>query len=131
MSNNTKVIKIQCPFERVKKYNATPEAALYKAVIIQMIIDASNVSKDPKACRNEKRAKAWLFTRNEDFCSVCTMAEIDPEVVVTFARELIAMHGEKARIKNAARAELKSQKKVASLKNRLPGDLIWVRVIPQ
>ena len=120
-----------CPFERIKKYNTTPEAALYKAVIMQMIIDASNVSRDPKACRNEKRAKAWLFTRNDDFCSVCTMAEIDPEVVVTFAKELIAMHSEKARIKNAAHAKLQSQKKAVLLKNRLARDLVWVRVIPQ
>jgi hypothetical protein len=102
MANITKVIKIQCPFERIKKYNATPESALYKAVIMQMIIDASNVSKDPKASLNEKRAKAWLFANNEDFQTVCIMAEIDPQVVVRFAKELIAMHHEKIAVKNAS-----------------------------
>ncbi len=100
MSNNTKVIKIQCPFERIKKYNTTPEAALYKAVIMQMIIDASNISQDPKACRNEKRAKAWLFTQNEDFRNVCVMAGLAPQVVVTFAKTLIAIHKEKVKARN-------------------------------
>ena len=100
MSNYTKVIKIQCPFERIKKYNNTPEAALYKAVIMQMIIDASNVSQDPKACRNEKRAKAWLFAQNDDFRNVCVMAGLAPQIVITFAKTLIAIHKEKVKVKN-------------------------------
>jgi hypothetical protein len=120
MVNNTKVIKIQCPFERIKKYNATPESALYKAVIMQMIIDASNISQDPKACRNEKRAKAWLFTNNEDFSVVCTMAGIEKQVVTTFAKALIAMHCEKVIIKNAAkiRATIKPKTKYQSRKTQ-------------
>ena len=95
MTNNKKVIKIQCPFERIKKYNVTPEAGLYKAVIMQMIIDASNSSNDPKASRNEKRAMAWLFAGGEDFQAVCAMAGIDANVVQIFARTLISMHHEK------------------------------------
>lgn len=98
MTNNKKVIKIQCPFERIKKYNSNPEAGLYKAVIMQMIIDASNNSADPKACRNEKRAKAWLFNGGEDFQIVCRMANIEPNVVIRFAKTLIAMHVSKTQI---------------------------------
>jgi hypothetical protein len=97
VTNKKKVIKIQCPFERIKKYNANPEAGLYKAVIMQMIIDASNSSNDPKACRNEKRAKAWLFAGGDDFDSICVMAGIKPNIVQIFAKTLIAMHHDKAR----------------------------------
>ena len=143
MANNTKVIKIQCPFERIKKYNSTPEAAVYKAVIMQMIIDASNVSKDPKACRNEKKAKAWLFTSNDDFRAICAMAGIDSQVVVTFAKALIAMHSEKMMVKNAAKihASIKLKGKCQSRKNpnkivtrardRSVSDIILVRVTPR
>ena len=95
MTNNKKVIKIQCPFERIKKYNTNPEAGLYKAVIMQMIIDASNISGDPKACRNGKRAKAWLFAGGDDFETICAMAGIETNVVQIFARALIAIHHEK------------------------------------
>ena len=104
MMNKTKVIKIQCPFERIKKYNSTPEAALYKAVIMQMIIDASNLSTDSKACRNAKKAKVWLFTSNDDFRAVCAMAGINPRVVITFAKTLIAIHCEKARVRQEVRS---------------------------
>ena len=105
MANNTKVMKIQCPFERIKRYNATPEASLYKSVIMQMITDASNISNDPKACRLAKKAKAWLFTNSEDFKMICQMAEIEPQIVVTFAKTLIAIHHEKVRKKERAKLQ--------------------------
>lgn len=92
MSNTKKVIKIQCPFERIKKHNTHPEAALYKAAIMQLIIDASNTSKDPRACRNEKRAKEWLFSGSDDFYFTCAMAGMNPKIVIKLARELIGIH---------------------------------------
>lgn len=95
MANNKKVIKVQCPFERIKKYNAHSEAALYKAVIMQMIIDASNISKDPKACRNERKAKEWLFSSSDDFKLVCLMAGIESEIIVRLAKVLIKIHHSK------------------------------------
>jgi len=97
MSNHKKVIKIQCPFERIKKYNSNPEVGLYKAVIMQMIIDASNTSLDPKACRNEKKAKSWLFAGGDDFYMICRMANIESNVVIRFAKTLIAIHAEKSK----------------------------------
>ena len=110
MVNNKKVIKIQCPFERIKKYNASPEAGLYKAVIMQMIIDASNSSNDPKACRNEKRAKAWLFAGGDDFETICVMAGIKPNIVQIFARTLIAMHHEE--LKTGSKISKKSKSRI-------------------
>lgn len=116
MVNNKKVIKIQCPFERIKKYNANPEAGLYKAVIMQMIIDASNSSNDPKACRNEKRAKAWLFAGGDDFETICVMAGIKPNIVQIFARTLIAMHHEKLKIGSKISKKGKSRVRCSNMR---------------
>ena len=92
MKNKKNVIKLQSPFERIKLYNKSPDVALYKAVIMQMIIDASNVSKDVRASRYEKRAKAWLFLPNEDFRVVCGMAGMNPHFVIKIARSMINSH---------------------------------------
>lgn len=37
------VIKFQAPFERLKYYNSSPEVSLYKSIITQAIIDATNI----------------------------------------------------------------------------------------
>ena len=111
MTNKKKVIKIQCPFERIKKHNTNPETALYKAAIMQLIIDASNTSKDPRACRNERRAKEWLFSGCEDFYFTCAMASMEPKIVINLAKELIGIH------KNNTKKNMSiSQKKIISLK---------------
>ena len=90
--NKKRVIKLQCPFERIKKYNSKGEVSLYKAVIMQMIIDASNISSDTKAVKQEKQAKEWLFTSNEDFHFICNKAAMEPKTVINFARKLIDFH---------------------------------------
>ena len=93
--NRKRVIKLQCPFERIKKYNNHPETSLYKAVIMQMIIDASNISNDPQSIKDEIEGKAWLFGGNADFQLICNMAGITSTTVVDFAYHLIERHHKK------------------------------------
>jgi hypothetical protein len=51
------VMKFQAPFERLKEYNSSPEIILYKAIITQAIIDATNISNAPRAKTLETDAK--------------------------------------------------------------------------
>ena len=69
--NRYGVIKFQSPFERMKDYNFKPEVKLYKSVILQAIIDASNVSDDSYAKKIELEAKGWLFGKSKDFQEAC------------------------------------------------------------
>ncbi len=43
------VMKFQAPFERLKEYSPSPEIILYKAIITQAIIDATNISDEHRA----------------------------------------------------------------------------------
>lgn len=104
MTNKQNVLKLQCPFERIKKYDRNPISSLYKAVIMQMIIDASNISTNKKEAKLANRAKAWLFEDNEDFFVACSVACITPETARRTARELIEIHYERVRKKAAVRA---------------------------
>ncbi len=89
MSNKSKVIKLQCPFERIKKHNACPEVNLYRAVIMQMIIDATNVSKNPKMIKNADHAKEFLFGNGEDLEIICDNAGLTKSEVIKLAHNLI------------------------------------------
>lgn len=92
MPNKKNVIKLQCPFERIKKYEPIGEKSLYRAVILQMIIDASNLSEERRAKRLENEAKNWLFGENAEFIEICKRAELMPRHVRKLAQNLIELH---------------------------------------
>ena len=58
------VTKLQAPFERLKKYDISPDIALRKAIIMQAIFDATSTSKDRKAIKAKYEAQAEI-TRAE------------------------------------------------------------------
>jgi hypothetical protein len=90
------VIKFQAPFERIKKYNASSEVSLYKAIITQAIIDASNSSDECSAAKTiELEAKDWLFNNSDDFNEICCRAEIEPSFVVKIAKDVIKLNRQK------------------------------------
>ena len=90
--NRYGVIKFQSPFERMKDYNFKPEVRLYKSVILQAIIDASNISDDSYARKIELDAKGWLFGKSKDFQEACFRAEIEPYYVIRTAKKIIRLN---------------------------------------
>ncbi|MBF8246937.1 MAG: hypothetical protein ISN64_03025 [Rickettsia sp.] len=90
------VMKFQAPFERVKYYSDYPEIMLYRAIILQAIIDATNTSdaKIPKIL--EKEAKNWIFNSNEDFDIICENANINPEYVRKISSKTIELNLDKS-----------------------------------
>ncbi len=89
------VIKLQAPFERLKGYSDCPDVSLRRAVILQAIIDSTNMSQSRSAVRAAKEAKEWLFSDDPYFTKICFEAELEPETVVQTAREMIALQNQK------------------------------------
>ena len=77
----------------MKDYNLNPEVRLYKSIIIQAIIDASNISEDSYAKKIELDAKAWLFGESKDFQEICFRAGLEPCYVIKIAKKIIRLNG--------------------------------------
>lgn len=86
------VIKFQAPFERLKEYDYSPEVRLYKAILTQTIIDASNITEVKTAKKLEIEAKIWIFGNSQYFQEVCYMGEIEPDFVIKIAKEAIKLN---------------------------------------
>jgi hypothetical protein len=89
------VIKFQAPFERLKEYDYSPEVRLYKAILTQAMIDASNVSDSPEAKKYEIEAKTWIFGNSAYFQEVCHNAEINPDFMIQITKEAIKLNSRK------------------------------------
>jgi hypothetical protein len=89
------VIKFQAPFERLKQYNSSSEIILYKAIITQAIIDATNISTAPRARAMELDAKEWIFGNSDYFQKICHMARIEPGFVIKITKEAIKLNCQK------------------------------------
>ncbi len=105
------VIKLSAPFEKLKTYDPSPEVNLFKAVIMQHIIDCTNTSNNNESRRLEIEAKTWLFGNSRDFSTVCDFAKSTPWEVQKIAKEAIKMHSG-----SSNRTEMKNNKN-QSLKN--------------
>jgi len=107
------VIKLQAPFERLKKYTDNPEIALRKAIILQAIIDASNSSNQTYAKKIEQEAKNWIFGESDFFYKICYEAELEPQNVIKITREVIEMQKNSNRLikKSALYLKLLNQHK--------------------
>ncbi len=103
------VIKFQAPFERLKEYDYSPEVRLYKAILTQAMIDASNVSDSPEAKKNEIEAKTWIFGNSSYFQEICYNAEISPSFMIKITKEAIKLNSQKrpSRQANINRKEIK------------------------
>jgi hypothetical protein len=92
MVNMTNVMKFQAPFERLKLYNASPDIVLRKAIIMQAVIDATNISDSKEAKKLEIEAKAWIFGNDEIFKTICIEAGIEASFIVKITKEIIKIH---------------------------------------
>lgn len=71
-------------------YNATAsEQAVWRAVIVQALMDASSNSKKQENIQSKQEALVWLRGNSQDFATVCHHAGYDPEFVRDMARKAI------------------------------------------
>lgn len=57
------------------------EVALWRAVIVQALMDAASASGKQEMQQSKQEAIRWLLRGGEDFSIVCEMAEMNPERV--------------------------------------------------
>lgn len=88
----TFVLKPQAPFERLKMANDCPEVALNRGIILQAIIDASNTGGGSVSKKIARTAYNWLCGKSEGFKQTCFNADLEPNFVVTVAKQMIDLH---------------------------------------
>ncbi len=64
------------------------EIALWKAVILQALVDLQSNSKKKIANTYRIKALMWFNLKNEDFIQVCNWAGLDPAYVYQRARKV-------------------------------------------
>lgn len=68
--------------------NVDAETALWKAVILQALIDISSKSKKKMANIYRMQADRWINLRNKDFVAVCTYANFNSSYIFETAKRL-------------------------------------------
>ena len=67
------------------KYNISIQHSvrgLWRAVIMQAVVDASSKSKNRRAISHKKKAREWLkLPQDETFINTCMLAEMEPSYV--------------------------------------------------
>lgn len=64
--------------------------ALWRAVIMQALIDAGNNFKRPEYKSYKAHAISWLSGGSDDFLEVCSLADLEPDYVKKMAKEAIS-----------------------------------------
>lgn len=71
-------------FKQIKERNLNiqnkinSEIALWKAVIMQSVLDLMSTSKRTEEVLAKKTAKSWLDKNNSNFLTVCQLADLEP-----------------------------------------------------
>jgi glutamate-1-semialdehyde aminotransferase len=66
------------------------QQAMWRAVIVQALMDAASQSKKPEAEISRREAMVWLRGKSADFKEVCENAGFDPEFVREMAAKCLA-----------------------------------------
>ena len=64
------------------------EIALWKAVILQALVDLQTTSKKKIATTYRVKALMWFNLKNEEFLTVCNYAGLDPKYVYQKAQKI-------------------------------------------
>lgn len=72
---------------------AQDEESLWKAVIMQALVDATTCQTQDDSARSRLEAMRWLTNNNPDFLDVCLRACLDPNQVRVMAKKAIANPG--------------------------------------
>lgn len=65
------------------------EKTLWRSVVTQAIVDATTIPRNTKMRIEKDQAINWLLSDKKDFCLVCEMADLNPQLVMHFAKEII------------------------------------------
>ena len=68
--------------------NRSPEKALWKAVLLQAFVDLQNNSKKKIANTYRVRNLFWFSIKNREFLDVCNYAGLDPDYVISKAKNI-------------------------------------------
>jgi hypothetical protein len=68
----------------------TAEVGLFRAVIMQALLDAVSQSKRTEEKMEKMKARRWFDVNNKDFLTVCEFAQLSPEWVIIKSRKAIA-----------------------------------------
>lgn len=109
------VIKFQAPFERLKLYDECPYVNLFKSIILQSIIDATNISTiKNESKKDEIEARNWIFSDNGSFQEYCEYAKFDHTYMRRLAKNIIKIHRSnslKLKAKEVRRNDIQSAKR--------------------
>lgn len=72
---------------------AEEEEILWRAVILQALVDVTTFHRDPDLAGSKLDAIRWLTISNQDFMDVCLCACLDPNEVRVMAKKAIANPG--------------------------------------
>lgn len=64
--------------------------AIWRAIVLQMFVDATTSSKNTEAKRNKEVALEWFDLRSKDFRLTCEYADICPYTVMQSFERMIA-----------------------------------------
>ncbi len=98
MSN---VLKFQSPYEKAIQSSNIPEVSLNRAVLLQLITDATNTSPTREAKKHEIEAKNWIFTDSDDLSYACDAAGLHPKNLRNIALEAIKLKQEQTNTSNS------------------------------
>lgn len=70
------------------------DEALWRAVILQAMLDAVTRSRKPEAEHTRGQARKWLASRSRDFALVCDLGGMEPSYVRRMAKKVLACGGE-------------------------------------
>lgn len=65
------------------------EAALWRAVILQALLDATSTCPSPESRHQRYLAQTWFLRRNADFHTVCDLALLEADYVLTHVKEVL------------------------------------------
>ncbi|KAF8818888.1 hypothetical protein [Rickettsia endosymbiont of Cardiosporidium cionae] len=118
MNNKYHVIKFQAPFERLKQYVISPDVRLYKAILLQAIIDSTNVSNNKCLKKLEIAAKNWIFKDNNDFIKICNLSNMQHCYIRKLTKKLININANYSRYQTPKKFEQKVSKYIDKLCKR-------------
>lgn len=88
------------------KQKQSKELQLWRAVIARALTDAICQPTSMHSRRIRIRANTWFSLYNNDFITVCRLADLEPGIVMRFARKIIkankVVHSKKTRRKKLA-----------------------------
>ncbi|NRB10797.1 MAG: hypothetical protein HRU35_04190 [Rickettsiaceae bacterium] len=87
------VLKFYSPFEKLKE-NSPKESWLFRAIILQAIIDISTISSDREFLKIQRKARSWFFDKSNYFKFVCFNADLHPDYVIKLARHAVRINRE-------------------------------------